>query len=518
MTALQSFLDLRQQIVAERLGNGGTDVCAALTSSLDQALADLGSNLGSDVAVVALGGYGRGEQCLGSDVDVMILHNRQDPEPVVRAVLYPLWDANLKVGHAVRTVADNRDHASEDFESLTSLLSARLVVGDAVLFAELLDAVTELIRKRPLASPLVAAERERRTAEPYPTMTGDVKTSRGGLRTHNGFWWERRRAELIGLPVDEASPAELAALGGLLAIRNALHAAAGRPIDRFVVDLRAPAAEWLGTDVKALAAKFTNAMHNGDLLADKRWPDLHAEQDPMVGLGRRIFGVIRSRFAGEDAAVSADGDSVMTMAVRAAARKDGAWFTADEEAAVAEAPSRNWTAADRADFVKLLSAGARGRTVFGRLEVLGWVEREFPEWLPVATAPQLAPFHDHPVGAHLWRAADEMERLIENGGETGEIADRLGSSEELLLSAFLHDTGVETMPRSVPRSPPAFCAGSVSEPPPPPLWWMRSGCICCCRRLPRGAMSPMLTSSTRSQIWLATRVGSTCSTCSPSQI
>lgn len=440
MTALRDFLDLRRALRTERVGNGGTVVCEALTAGLDAALVELGSSVGLGAAVVALGGYGRQEQCIGSDVDVMILHSHDDPEPLVKTVLYPLWDAGLKVGHAVRTVEENRDHAGEDFESLTSLLSARLIVGDGELFDTLIASVTELIRKRPLASPLVAAERERRRADPYPTMTADVKNGRGGLRTHHGFWWERRRAELLGLPVDEPTDVELTAREDLLAIRNALHVAAGKQVDRFVVDLRAPAAVWLGVEVKTLAATFTAAMHRGDVLADKRWPDLYAEQDPMIGLGRRIFGVIKSRFATE-IEQEPDDTRVLAKAVTAAARKDGARFTPEEEEAIATAGVTEWTAADRDDFVKLVSAGARGRTIFGRLEELGWVEREFPEWLPVATAPQLAPFHAHPVGAHLWRAADEMRILVNGGGEAGDVADTVGSTEELLLAAFLHDIG-----------------------------------------------------------------------------
>ncbi len=436
---LQSFLDLRTAISAEPIGDGGRDVCAALTAGLDAALADLGGDLGPGAAVVALGGYGREEQCIWSDVDVMLLHRHDDPEPLVRKVLYPLWDADLKVGHAVRTVAENRDHAGEDFESLTSLLSARLIAGDAKLFGEFETMLTELIRKRPLAPRLVAAERERRDVDPYPSMTTDVKSGRGGLRTHHGFWWERRRAALLGIPVHGATEDEIEAKSNLLSIRNALHAAAGRAQDRFLVDLREPAAIWLGTDIPTLATWFTSAMNIGDRLADLRWPDLHAEQDPMVGLGRKIFGAVKSRFTTPaDAGVP---NRPLALAVTAAARRDGAWFAADEEELIAGAPVSGWTAADRGDFVKLLSAGARGRTVFGRLRALGWVEREFPEWLPVATAPQLAPFHDHPVGTHLWRAVDEMRVLIESGGEVGEIADEVGSTEELLLAAFLHDIG-----------------------------------------------------------------------------
>ncbi len=437
--ALQSFLDLRSAVAAERLGDGGVDVCVALTAALDTALAELGSDVGKGAAVVALGGYGRREQCIWSDVDILVLHDRIETEPLVRSVLYPLWDADLKVGHAVRTIAENRDHAGEDFESLTSLLSARLVVGDTELYDEFETMLTDLVRRRPLAPRLAAAEFERRVVDPYPSMTTDVKTGRGGLRTHHGFWWERRRAELLGLPAADPTAEERAASESLLAIRNALHVAAGRAQDRFLVDLREPAADWLGTDVMTMATSFTTAMNTGDRLADERWPDLHAERDPMVGLGRRIFGAVRSRFSTTADPVPHDG--VLGTAVKAAARAEGAWFTPEEEAMIRDAPAREWTAADRANLVKLLTAGARGRTIFGRLRALGWVDREFPEWSVVATAPQLAPFHDHPVGTHLWRAVDEMEALISGSEETAAVADEVGSTEELLLAAFLHDIG-----------------------------------------------------------------------------
>lgn len=419
-----------------------------MTDALDVALQALADGIAAHTAVVALGGYGRREQCIWSDVDVMVLHGGGDPEPLIKGVLYPLWDANLKVGHAVRTVAESAAAAEEDLETLTSLLSSRLVAGDEQIFADLTATITDLVRTHPLSSRLAAQERERRLADPYPTMTADVKEDRGALRTHQGFWWERRRAELIGLNVDAATAEESAARATLLATRNALHAAAGRPNDRFLVDLREPAANWLGTDVFSLAASLTNALHVGDRLADRRWPDLHVEHDQMIGLGRRIFLAIRSRFSQPEEETSDTTDNVLAMAVAAAARPDGAWFTATEEQTIrdgaseaSDPPRRDWSPAEGAAFVTLLSAGARGRTIFGRLETLGWVDREFPEWGPVATAPQLAPFHDHPVGAHLWRTADEMLALIKGGGETGGIADEVGSTEELLLAAFLHDIG-----------------------------------------------------------------------------
>jgi len=436
---LATFLDLRRELMSERLGDGGIEVCDALTDALDRGIRELAVDLPTSVAIVAVGGYGRGEQCIFSDVDVLLLHGGIDPEVAIRGVLYPLWDANLKVGHAVRTIRETSTAGGEDFETLTSLLSSRLVAGDEGLFEDLLDVVTGLVRGRPLASRLASLERERRQRDPYPVMAADLKDGRGALRTHQGIWWERRRAALLGLEVDDPTPEETAAKHALLGVRNALHAAARRANDRFVLGLREPASAWMGTDPYGLAHTVTTALDIGDKLADRRWPDIHVETDPMVRFGRRIFAGIRSRFSGDQE--PPPGDGVLATSIAATARADGARFTTDEEAMISSAPSVAWTSADRRSFELLLTAGARGRSIFGQLDDLGWIDREFPEWGAVATAPQLAPFHDHPVGAHLHRTVAEMVALMEDRGEFGEIASEVASSEELVLAAFLHDIG-----------------------------------------------------------------------------
>ncbi len=438
---LAAFLDLRSTLRAEPIGDGGPDTCAALTDALDAAIRQFGAEMGPDAAVVALGGYGRREQCLWSDVDVMLLHRRADTESLARAVFYPLWNANLKVGHAVRTVEQCRLAGREELQTLTTLLSARLVVGNGDLYGEFQSALVELVRDHPLSPRLADQERQRRLAEPYPLMAADLKEGRGALRTHEGFWWERRRAELIGAEYDAPTPEERDAKATLLSVRNALHSAAGRAVDRFVFDLREPAAHWLRSEVLALATSLTTALHTGDRLADRRWPDLHVEPDPPIGLGRRIFGAIRTRFSSPPTPDAGDSNDVLAIAVRAAGRPEGAWLESAEEDLIRTSPEAAWTAADRTAFVLLLSAGARGRTIFGLLEELGWVERQFPEWMPVATAPQLAPFHEHPVGAHLWRCVDEMLEILDGDDEIAGIADEVGSTEELLLAAFLHDIG-----------------------------------------------------------------------------
>ncbi len=444
MSGLTAFGELREEIRRTRLGDGGVDVAAALTAALDTAVTALAEPIaGEPLAVVAVGGYGRGDQCLYSDVDLMVLHAGADLERAVNAVFYPMWDANLKVGHSVRTVKEALSGAKSHFETLTSLLTMRFVAGDAALVAELESALGQWLKGRPLATRLAEAERERRHVDPYPVMAADLKNGRGGLRTFQGFGWERRRAQMQRPPLSSAAAteAEAEALVELLRIRNALHAAAGRAVDVFVQELREPAAKWLGVDVPELAARLCRALEVGDRLAEQRWPDLlPGHGDPMVAVGRRVFGRVTRRF--RSAAAPATHDSPLALAVRAAARPEGVWLDSVETARVRASAAHAWEAADRDALVDLLSAGARGRAAFRLLDQLGWVAEHLPEWQVVRALPQLAPFHEHPVDAHLWRTVDEMRRLIERGGaDERAIAEDVGSTEELLLAALLHDIG-----------------------------------------------------------------------------
>ncbi len=439
------FVARRDAVVERRIGDGGRDVCVALTTALDETLSELAAPLaGEPLAVVAIGGYGRGDQCLFSDVDVMLLHAGADLDRATEAVLYPLWDAKLKVGHSVRTVREATAAAREDFATLTSLLTMRCVAGDASLVAALEGRLAGILEGRPLATALSEHEWGRRQLDPYPVMAPDLKEGRGGLRTFQGLAWERRRAELVWdrhdhLPHED----EVAAYDTLLAVRNALHAVAGGASDVFVPDLREAAAGWLGCDPFEVASRVCRSLAVGDRLAEGRWPDLvGGHGDPMVALGRSVFGRITSRFRRTTSPPLPAPITPLGMAVRAVARPEGVWLDTVETERIRNAPAAAWTDADRVAFIRLLAAGDRGRSAWGLLDELGWVDTYLPEWSVVRHLPQLAAFHEHPVDAHLWRTVDEVQKLAAHTGDAlGALAAEIGSTEELMLAAFFHDIG-----------------------------------------------------------------------------
>ncbi|MBT8198557.1 MAG: HD domain-containing protein [Acidimicrobiia bacterium] len=427
--SVAAFLAVRDAVVRRPVGDGGWGTCHALSDSLDEAIGSLVEDgAGADFSVVAVGGYGRREQCIFSDVDLMILHDGADSEALARQVFYPLWDAGLKVGHSVRTVKECLAGAREDFPILTSLLSARVVAGQSGLVDELNREIASFLEGRPLAQRLAAAERERILLEPYPEIATDLKEGRGGLRTFQALWWLRRRRELVGL--GEALPEtnqERRARSALLRARNALHAASGRPHDRFSVELRGPAAAWLGDEVIDLAGSVTGALRTGDRLASVHLPDTHAQPR------RRWFSLGRGPRPGPP-------PSRPLAAAALVAGRDSGLAEPTEVEAMGK-PHGAWTDADRQSLVTILRSGHSGRAAFDSLLEAGWIEAEFPEYVPLVAAPQLAPFHDHPVDVHLWRAVDEVLRSVDDDGWLGRIAAELTNPDELVLAAFLHDIG-----------------------------------------------------------------------------
>ena len=101
------------------------------------------------IALVAVGGYGRGELYPKSDIDLLILLDADKPDEALQQKLHQLvsmlWDIGLEVGHSIRTVAQCLSE-SADITVQTNLLEARLLTGDARLFGELKNLLQSIPR------------------------------------------------------------------------------------------------------------------------------------------------------------------------------------------------------------------------------------------------------------------------------------------------------------------------------------------------------------------------------------
>src|SRR5829696_2723873 len=251
-------------------------------AALDHVLAELVDTVPlprSSVAVLAVGGYGRGELSPHSDVDLLILvDDKRRPSPEdLRGLLYPLWDAGFQVGHAVCSPKEAIERARGDLEAATSLLEARLVAGPAGLMDELTGRRRRWLERdgRRLARRLleVTAERHLRVERAGWVLAPDLKQDVGGLRDLHAVGWLAAVAgwpyppgdhpggppgpsdppgDHPGGPPDPPRPAgrpELVRAGELLlAVREALHGQTRRRTDRVRADLQPAVAKALGLD------------------------------------------------------------------------------------------------------------------------------------------------------------------------------------------------------------------------------------------------------------------------------
>ncbi len=152
-----------------------------------------------ELAVVALGGYGRRELCLGSDVDLMVIHQGGLPpriEQVIRDALYPLWDAKLEVGHSILTFQECIRLANDDFKMATALMDSRFLLGSHDYFRLYQEAFWSRMarEKSALLGKFLISRRERAEHNKGEGcfVEPDLKEGLGGLRDIHMMAWMAR--------------------------------------------------------------------------------------------------------------------------------------------------------------------------------------------------------------------------------------------------------------------------------------------------------------------------------------
>lgn len=274
------------------LHRGGTDgliVCRARSAILDHVLRHLWEcargQLSAEeqkafppMALVAIGGYGRGELNPHSDVDIMFLHSMKlvggKPAPLlskmVDSVLYPLWDLKLKVGYSVRTVDECVKVANSDMQSKTSLIESRLITGDEPLFTKFKATVlkkcvegfeVEYIKAR-IAD---QAARRARFGNSASMQEPNLKNGCGGLRDfHNLLWmaWFKYRTRslrdlMARSYLSEGERRQLrSAYDFLLRVRNEMHYHTNRPTDVLSKSLQPAVAFNLGYKEREISKRI----------------------------------------------------------------------------------------------------------------------------------------------------------------------------------------------------------------------------------------------------------------------
>jgi [protein-PII] uridylyltransferase len=210
---------------------------------------------GEQLAVVAVGGYGRSELAPMADIDLLILHPyKRTPlvEQMAEFLLYKLWDLGLKVGQATRTVNDCIRLAKEDLTVRTSLLEARFIWGSRELFDEMTRLfAAEIVKDHgPDFIEAKLAERDarhKRMGDSRYLLEPNIKEGKGGLRDLHTLAWigeflygiaDVRELATQGVLTARALDTFLRSRRFLWTVRCHLHYLTGRPEERLTFDMQ----------------------------------------------------------------------------------------------------------------------------------------------------------------------------------------------------------------------------------------------------------------------------------------
>jgi [protein-PII] uridylyltransferase len=438
---------------------------------------------GEHLAIVALGGYGRGELAPYSDIDLLfLLPYKRTPytEQVVEYLLYLLWDLGLKVGQAVRSVEDCLRHANADMTIRTGLLEARFIWGDQALYAELrrrFDA--EIVRGT--AGAFVDAklaerdQRHHRLGDSRYQLEPNIKEGKGGLRDLHTLYWIAKYiyriddvGKLVGLGVlSAAESARFArAQNFLWTVRAHLHYLAGRAEERLTFDLQTEIGRLMGYADRAgmrgverfMKHYFLIAKDVGDLtrvfcaIFDA---DLKRRRRPLSwlrwGAGRRALAGFR--IDGERLNIPSEDffkkDPVALLRLfRVAQQHDldihpRALRAAGQSLRLIDARLREDPEANRL-FLDILTSKKDPETALRRMNEAGVFGRFIPDFGRVVAQMQYDMYHVYTVDEHTLFAIGILHRI-----EQGQFADELPLATELFptivsrralyLAVLLHD-------------------------------------------------------------------------------
>ncbi|WP_408896147.1 [protein-PII] uridylyltransferase [Nocardioides sp. R1-1] len=420
----------------------------------------------SGVALVAVGGYGRGELAPYSDLDVVLVADEGVDErrwtELASQVWYPLWDSGAKLDHAVRTLPEMLTAAENDVRVASGLLDVRHVAGDHSVALRLRTTTLTHWRRQarerlPELRELVRS-RHRLVGELAHLSLPDVKEAEGGLRdatvlkSLTATW-------LVDVPAADLERCRQQ----LLDVRDLLHTAAGRASDRIAPEHWAPIAQGLELPDEAAAQRYVRELGRRvthlSRLAWRRTDDAlrrtSAARPRRPELERVAPGIALSRgeVVLERTARPAADPVLLLRAAAEAATRDVVLAPPTAARLVRECPPLPdpWPDEARQQLVRLLAAGPGLLPVWETLDETGALDRILPEWERIRLLPHASPIHRFTVDRHVVETCVEASALIRE----------VSRPDVLVVAALLHDIGKgELVEHSVAGAPIARAIAS----------------------------------------------------------
>ena len=503
---LKAALFRGRMIAKERLenGGGGVETCRLLAEVADEVISALydfttvhiirarNPTEGERLALLAVGGYGRGALAPFSDVDLLFLRPYKQTahaESVIEYMLYALWDLGFKVGHASRTVDECLKLSREDFTIRTALLESRLIVGDRKLAAELKARFRREVQAHGAAEFVAAKlkERDERHAKAGASrymVEPNVKEGKGGLRDLNTLFWiaqylhpSDEPTEIVRLEefTGREVKAFVRAFDFLWAVRAHLHFVAGRAEERLSFDFQPEIARRMGYGDSPhgetpaverfmrryfLIAREVGALTRifcAKLEAENAKTRPHGLSRFLPGAKRRGRKPLEEGFLLESDRLTVAGEEVfeedpvnLIRLFRLADQRD-LDLHPDALAAVTRTLQfitprlRRDVDASRA-FLDILARGKHTYATLGLMNEAGVLARYIPEFGHIVGQMQFNMYHSYTVDEHTLRAigviaAIAAGKLEDEHRLASQIMDLIVDQEALYLAMLLHDAG-----------------------------------------------------------------------------
>ena len=436
-------MERRQQVLADTKLRG-VRLTHALCEATDEWIREVWTRAVEDVkvskrvALVAVGGYGRGELAPFSDLDIMLIHDgAKNIDDLASKIWYPIWDSGLKLGHSVCTVKQATELAKSELDAATALLSVRLLAGDESLANELsIEGVKTWKAGASNRLPQLmqrVCDRQQDSGEVAFLLEPNLKEGYGGLRDIHALIW----AEAAGVEISRSDRDALdAGRDVLMAVRVALHRHVGRAVEVMHLEDQDAVASLCGyRNADALVAALSNAGRSVSWVGDEVWARVASAKTKPVADQLLAPGVILH--LGEihlDETVDPATDPTLLLRVAASAARHKARIdrpTLDRLAQSCPPMPSPWPVGAIDDFVGLLLTAHDAIPVLEALDQRGLWVKVLPEWAPNRSKPQRNAYHRFTVDRHLWEAT----------ANAATWADRVARPDLLVLGALFHDIG-----------------------------------------------------------------------------
>jgi [protein-PII] uridylyltransferase len=489
------LVEKKKNLIDDFLGNSGSNLLYDLSSALDEYFYETYESsttarnintAGNAFALIALGGYGREEQCIQSDIDILILFENKIPsnaEAFIQDLVYPLWDARFEVGYSVRTIDESLLIAFERFDVLTTMLDARFVCGASNIYSTLMEKFRERLNKKNnfkkcLKSLIHHSEKMHSDfGDSTYLLEPNLKSGHGGLRDYHALLWYGKiksdiktikDLEYYGLLTYGENLRLIESLNFIWKVRNFLHYISKRKCDQLHFEYQIELANLLGfksskgqKPVEAFMGELHSKMefmkHIAKVVKESIAVSIHARAHntallPSSGSPTPVDGLIikqnRLNFTGTVPVIN-DPSLLLKIFLESGKRK----ITLSIEAKRIVSEFKYLVDMDfRKDsenikiFKKILSLSLWKFNILNVMLPTGLLVKFIPEFASLINKIQFNQYHLFPVDKHSIRCVQIVNSFR---GKKGSPANALYSivhkeirnKNTLLIAALLHDVG-----------------------------------------------------------------------------